>query len=313
MLHYATLDELRLMNTWLAVGAFDGVHRGHQAVLSRVAADAHAQGATAAALTFHPHPAVVLRGRTGPYYLTTLEERAERMQALGIDEVIVHPFNREVAAMTARDFMQQLRSRIDLRRLVVGPDFALGHNREGSVDYLAGLGAELGYQVEVLPQVVLADAPVSSSRIRQTLLEGDVVAAAEMLGRPHSLEGPIVPGDGRGRTIGIPTANLDLPADLLLPKSGVYACYAILEGQTYQAVANIGVRPTFRDGHPPLPRLEAHLLGFSESLYDRRIRVEFIRRLRDERRFENAVALVEQIHADIRSAQEIFAEIRTSS
>lgn len=311
MLYYATLDELSLENTWLAVGTFDGVHRGHQAVLKRLVLQAHAQGATAAALTFHPHPAVILRGRSGPYYLTTVQERGERMLDLGVDAVIVHPFDHDVAALSAREFVQKLRQRLNLRRLVVGPDFALGHNREGGVDYLSALGEELGYQLEVLPQVVESGEAISSSRIRQALQDGDVITAAEMLGRPHSMTGAVVPGDGRGRTIGVPTANLDLPPDLLLPKSGVYACLATIDGKTCQAVTNIGVRPTFSDGQPPLPRLETHLLDFSEDLYGREVRVEFIRRLRDERRFESAAALVEQIHADIHAARQILAEIES--
>lgn len=309
MLHYTSLDELRLSNTWLAIGSFDGVHRGHQAILKDLATRAHAQDALAAALTFHPHPAVVLRGRSGPYYLTTLEERAELMQSLGVDEVIIHPFNREVAALTADVFMGKLCERTGLQRLVVGPDFALGRNREGNIEHLTRLGEALGYSVDVLTPVTLDGEEISSSRIRRALVDGDVLLAAALLGRPHSVSGPVSSGDGRGRTIGIPTANLDLAPDLLLPKVGVYACRVQVDHHEYAAVTNIGVRPTFTVSQVVTPRLETHLLDTSNDLYGKRIRVGFIERLRDEQRFSGVAALVEQIQIDIVRAREILAKV----
>jgi riboflavin kinase/FMN adenylyltransferase len=307
MLRYAALNELRLDHAWLTIGSFDGVHLGHQALLSRLVSEAHANGGVAMALTFHPHPAVVLRGRSGPYYLTSPEERGELMHALGVDEVIIHPFDRDVAATPAAEFMRKLRLHLGLRRLFVGPDFALGRNREGDVPTLRRLGRELGYEVEIIEPVGAEGDVISSSRIRQSLAEGDVRRAAAMLGRPYALSGQVSPGDGRGRTIGIPTANLDTPPDRIVPKGGVYACRAEVAGQRHAAVANIGVRPTFSDGQPVLPRVEAHLLDFQGDLYGQTLQLEFIERLRDEQRFSGIQALVDQIHTDIHQARQILA------
>lgn len=307
MLRFFALEDLSLQNVWLTIGSFDGVHRAHQEILNRLVYEAHSSGATAVVLTFHPHPAVVLRGRTGPFYLTTPEERAVRIHSLGIDEVIVHPFNREVAATPARAFMEKLRRQLDLRRLFVGPHFALGRNREGDVAELRRLGSELGYEVKVLPPVMEGTEMISSSRIRLALTEGDVRLAANLLGRPYSVSGMVVPGDGRGRTIGIPTANLDTPPDRMIPKTGVYACQAEIDGRTYPAVTNVGVRPTFTDSQTVAPRVETHLLDHNEDLYSRKVSVMFIDRLRDEQRFSGIDALVEQIQADIRTARTILA------
>jgi riboflavin kinase/FMN adenylyltransferase len=203
--------------------------------------------------------------------------------------------------------MRKLRANLGLRRLFVGPDFALGRNREGDVPTLRRIGVELGFDLEVIQPISLEGEVISSSRIRQSLMEGDVRLAATLLGRPYALDGLVSPGDGRGRTIGIPTANLELPAERIVPKSGVYACQAEVAGERHAAVANIGVRPTFSDGQPVLPRVEAHLLDYGGDLYGQTLRIEFIERLRDEQRFSGVQALVDQIHTDIHKARQILA------
>lgn len=305
MQHFTSLNEVRLQDAWLTIGSFDGVHRGHQAILRRLVAGAHEAGAPAVALTFHPHPATVLRGRNGPFYLTSPEERAELMGALGVDVVITHPFDRKVAALTAQEFIARLHVALGMRHLLVGPDFALGHNREGDIPRLRELGKEYGYVVRTAGMVRVANEGVSSSRIRRCLDEGDVRMAARLLGRPYWIGGEIVPGDGRGRTIGIPTANLDTPIDRAMPRVGVYACRAVFDGVHYPAVTNIGVRPTFVE-QQVAPRAETHLLEYRGDLYGKMARLEFVERLRDEQRFPNAEALVAQIHADIHQAKKVL-------
>jgi riboflavin kinase / FMN adenylyltransferase len=305
MQHFASLDDARLEGAWLTIGSFDGVHRGHQAVLRKLVTGAHAAGAPAVVLTFHPHPAMVLRGRSGPYYLTTPGERAELLAECGVDVVVTQPFDHQVAAQSAREFVGRLVERLGLRHLCVGHDFALGRGREGDLPMLRRLGKELHYTVNVMRPIRLEGEVISSSRIRAALAEGDIATAHRLLGRPYTVGGDVVSGDGRGRTIGIPTANLQTWDGRLLPRVGVYACTAMVDGRNWRAVTNIGLRPTF-DQQPGLPRMEAHLLDFSGDLYGRQVSLAFIAHLRDEQRFPDAQALVEQIHQDIHRARLII-------
>lgn len=305
MQHYESLDELQLHNVWLTIGAFDGVHRGHQEIIRKMTAGAHAMRAPAVVLTFFPHPAQVLRGVQGAYYLTTLQERADLLGELGVDVVITHPFNKEVAARTARDFVTGLYQHLKMHCLCVGHDFALGRGREGNIAFLEHLGQELGYSLHVLEAVTVDGEAISSSRIRAALANGDLGTANRMLGRPHIVTGPVVHGDGRGHTIGIPTANLDVWPELILPRPGVYACYAHLDGRTWPAVTNVGYRPTF-ENQPALPRVETHLLEFGQDLYGKQMGLSFIARLRDEQRFPNVESLVAQIQEDIKQARRVL-------
>lgn len=293
---------------WLTIGVFDGVHLGHQALINQLTAGAHANGAPAVVLTFNPHPAVVLAGRQIPV-LTTLEERAGLLFQLGVDVVISLEFTRELAAQSAHDFMHLVNTHLGLKKLLIGYDFALGRDRAGNFEHLSQIGAELGFQVSALEPVLLGKGVISSTQIRQALARGDVRAASAMLGRPYSLSGPVVPGDGRGRTIGIPTANMDVPSPQAMPSNGVYACWAVLDGQPHPAVANIGLRPTFTaqgTAGEILPRIEAHLLDHHTDLYGRTLTLQFIERLRDEQKFSSIDALVTQIQADIRSARALL-------
>jgi riboflavin kinase/FMN adenylyltransferase len=224
-----------------------------------------------------------------------------------VDVVISHPFNPEVAATPAREFVSQLKSCLGFSRLVAGPDFALGRGREGDISALQALGAELGYTVDSLELVQNGGEKISSSQVRQALREGAIDRANSLLGRPYSLRGEVVRGDGRGRSIGIPTANLNTWTAQAAPKPGVYVCRAYLHGETWGAVSNIGVRPTFETGQVA-PRVEAHLLDFDRNLYGQVIRLEFLSRLRDEQRFPNVQALIEQIHSDIARGREYLRE-----
>ena len=306
MQHYRTLEGLHLSGAWATVGTFDGIHRGHHALLAQMAAGAHAAGLPAVVVTFFPHPAVILRGLETPYYLTSPEERAELIAQAGIDLLITLEFNPALAALSAREFMQLLVEHLGLRQMWAGFNFALGRNREGNLEALQALGLELGYTVHVIEPVALGDKPVSSSQVRALLAEGQVAAAAGLLGHLYSVEGPVIHGDARGRTIGFPTANIQVWPEKILPANGVYACWAVLDGQRLPAVTNIGVRPTFGT-LPPLPRVEAFLIDFHSDLYDQQLGLQFVERLRPEERFASVEALVAQIQADVKRAAEILA------
>ena len=306
MEHYTTLASLLLPRAWVTIGSFDGVHRGHQQLLRDFVAEARRYHAPAVVVTFYPHPVEVLGHRRDPFYLSTPEEKAALIAALGADVLITHPFDREVAQRSASDFMADLSAHLGLKRLWVGYDFALGRNREGDIPTLRRLGERLGYTVHVVEAYRLDGEIVSSSRIRRALAEGDVTLAARMLGRHYAVPGEVVRGDGRGRTIGFPTANLAVWPKRMLPAAGVYACFAEVEDDgRYAAVANIGVRPTF-ERQPVAPRVEAHLLDFRGDLYGRRLRLHFVARLRPERRFPSPQALAEQIARDIAAARRLL-------
>jgi len=301
---YHSLEAARLTGTWLTIGVFDGVHRGHQEILRQLTAGAHAIGAPAVVLTFTPHPAIVLAGRDIKC-LTTVDERAEIMFGLGIDAVISMQFTHELAEHSAENFMADLKRQLGLQKLLIGYDFALGKNRAGNFERLAQIGSELGYDVNAVAAIRSDNGVISSTSIRAAINEGAVALAAARLGRSYMLSGVIIPGDGRGRTIGIPTANVDVSPEKAIPANGVYACRAVVDGQKYQAVVNIGLRPTFTDGEANV-RVEAHLLNYSNDLYGKTVRLEFIERLRGEQKFPGVDALVAQIHADIERAKQLL-------
>jgi riboflavin kinase/FMN adenylyltransferase len=289
----------------LSIGSFDGVHRGHQYLIARLVAAADAAGRTPAVLTFYPHPRQVLRGWEPGYYLTDPAEKAELLSRYGIELVVTHPFDETVRQMRARAFVEELREHLRLADLWVGPDFALGYRREGDVPFLRALGAEMGFEVHVVEEKLALDgAPVSSERIREALRAGDVAGAAESLGRQYSLVGTVVHGDHRGRTIGFPTANLRLPAERTVPGRGVYGTWAVVGGERFASVTNIGVRPTF-DG-TQATTVEAHLLDFSGDLYDQALALEFVARIRDEQRFAGVAELVAQIKQDVETGKSLL-------
>ncbi len=305
MQHYRSLDELSLDGAWVTIGTFDGVHRGHQVILNHLVQGAHAAGQPAVVITFFPHPAVVLRGLQGPFYLTSLEERARLLADLGVDVVVTLAFSRELASQTAEDFMADLADHLHPNRLVVGHDCALGRGRSGDIHTLRHIGAGLGYEVEVISAESIDGQLISSTRIRDLVSQGQVSEAARLLGRWYSLEGKVVHGDGRGKTIGIPTANLSWWAERMVPARGVYATLAWVHGIAIPSVTNIGLRPTFETGDS-LARIETHLLDTSEDLYETEMRLECIKFIRPEQRFASVHDLVEQIHTDIQDAREVL-------
>lgn len=287
--------------TYLAIGSFDGVHLGHQAVLRRMVAAARAAGVRPAVLTFFPHPKRVLQDLDGPYYITRLADRVDLLAGLGVELIITQPFTEEVRRTRAADFVAQLLRRLDMRQLW-GGNFALGYKREGDVPFLRALGQEKGFSVEIVETMVeVAGDWVSSSRIRRCLRRGEIREANACLGRPYHVSGEVVVGDQRGRTIGFPTANLDVWAEQLLPANGVYAGYAWVGETRHLAATNVGVRPTVGGG---AVTVESHLLDFDGDLYGRELRVEFIQRVRPEKKFDGLPALKAQIGLDVTAVRQ---------
>jgi len=303
--HSRSLAETNTQDAWLTIGVFDGVHRGHQAIIRRLADGAHAQGSPAVVLTFDPHPAVVLGGLSDFKLLTPPVERAALLAGLGVDEVVTLTFDRRLASRTADDFMGEVTERFGLRRLLVGYDFALGRGRQGDATRLAEIGRELGYSVDVIPALAAGGEAISSTRIRRQLAEGQVEQAASALGRPYSVGGPVVHGDGRGRKINIPTANIAYQPVKCIPANGIYATWAVVGGERYAAATNIGVNPTFTPDKTT-PNLEAHLLDFSGYLYGQEVEILFIARLRDEIKFASVDALLAQIGRDIEQTRQLL-------
>jgi riboflavin kinase/FMN adenylyltransferase len=303
--HFRSLDDVSLESSWLTVGVFDGVHRGHQAILSQLTAGAQVNGAPAVVLTFDPHPAAVLGGHDIKC-LTTSDERADLLSAHGVDILITERFTRDLSTVSAYDFMARLTRRLGLRHLLIGYDFALGRGREGSAARLTEIGRELGYGVEVVPAVSDESGVVSSTAIRKLVSVGDVGEAAKLLGHPYSLRGPVVHGDGRGRRIDVPTANIDHPRGKVIPANGIYACWARLGEARYRAATNVGIRPMFTP-HLQEALVEAYLLDFDGDIYGQELQLEFMARLRDEMKFPSVQALVEQIWRDVEQTRQILS------
>ncbi len=307
--HYHSIEKANLNTTWLTIGNFDGVHLGHQDLVSRVVEGAHRQCSLAVVLTFHPHPAEVLGRRQGSFYLTTPEERAEILGSLGVDVVITQPFNHDLAQTPALEFIRRLHGRLHFSQLMIGHDFALGRGRDGNEAALREMGLQFGFQVQAVEAFSMDGEIVSSSHIRNLLAQGLLPEANRLLGRSYSLSGIVVPGDQRGRTIGVPTANIAPHHERLIPASGVYACRAWVEAPleqkvVYKAAVNIGVRPTF-DGNSQALHVEAHLLDFTGDLYGQTVYLEFIARLRGEQKFGSIQDLVAQIRKDIAVTREL--------
>jgi riboflavin kinase/FMN adenylyltransferase len=301
-----TLAPLGVAAPAVAIGNFDGVHRGHQELVRETVSRALAEGGTAVALTFDPHPARVLAPERVPPALTTPAQKAELLEALGVEVLAILPFTAGVAALAPEEFARQvLAGVLRARHVVVGESFRFGHRQAGDAAFLTRLGESLGFTVGAIAPVLDDGRPVSSSRVRETLAAGDVSHAAVLLGRSHFVDATVVEGDRRGRTIGVPTANLE-PDGALLPARGVYAGTCRLPGGagTRLAVVNVGRRPTFGGR---TVTVEAHLPDFAGDLYGRRVRVSFVARLRDEQRFDGAGALVAQIRRDVERARALVS------
>jgi riboflavin kinase/FMN adenylyltransferase len=290
----------------VTVGSFDGVHLGHQAVLVEIARRAQASRRRSVLVTFEPHPLEVVNPQAAPPLLTTGEERLEMLAQTPVDRVMILRFDRRLAAMDPAQFVRDvLIDRCGMRELVIGHDHGFGRGRSGDVETLRRLGAELDFAVDVVPPVDVGDQHVSSSRIRRAVAGGDLRTAERLLGRPYRVSGTVGRGEQRGRLIGVPTINLaNVSPRKLLPPDGVYAVWVETRRERLAGMMNQGAKPTFQDGRRTL---EAHLLGFEGDLYDEPVRIEWVERIRDVRRFASIDDLQAQLARDRASAEAILA------
>jgi len=290
---------------FLAIGVFDGVHRGHQAVISTSADHAKAANGTPVVVTFDPHPEKVLRPQSAPHLLSATQHKIALIRALGVRHLLVIKFDKQFAATEPEDFVRQLveYSR-PLREICVGHEWSFGKNRRGNLDLLKSLGAEFNFEVVGVSPIKTNDEVVSSTAIRQAIERGDFARAAAMLGREYTILGTVVRGDDLGKKIGFPTANLSAHNEQF-PPNGVYAAESRIDGELHRGVVNLGVRPTVTSGKSERV-LEIHLFDFNRSIYGQDLEVRFVKFLRPERKFGNMDALVAQIRRDVDQARELF-------
>lgn len=298
--------NLSIARPVLSLGNFDGIHLGHQALLQRVVQDAKALGGRSVVLTFEPHPLAVLAPERAPRLILTHKDKMLLLQSSGVDVVIIQAFNSSFANVEAAEFVRRyLVERLKVHKMWVGRDLRFGKGRKGRVEDLIRLGAEDGFEVGIVDPVELEGVRVSSSRIRKLIEQGEVHKVPRFLGRYHFVSGRVIPGYQRGRQLGFPTANI-VPRTEVLPLDGIYATYLQLDGRQWPSVSNIGVNPTFGEG----PRtIETYIFDFSGDLYGRSVKLCFVKRIREEKKFSSAETLVEQMEKDALSAQEILNHV----
>ncbi|MDW8047550.1 MAG: bifunctional riboflavin kinase/FAD synthetase [Chloroflexota bacterium] len=290
--------------TALTIGVLDGVHLGHRALLQRLTQEARARGLTPGVITLHPHPRTVLNPSFQPSYLTSLEQRIELLHAAGADWVIPLTFTSEVAEVEAEELVSAFVEFLEMRLLVLGPDAAFGRGApKDTPERMRRLGAALGFEVVQIPPLLIEGERCSSSAIRSALQAGDMERVTRLLGRHYELSGPVVRGYERGRTLGFPTANISIAADRALPALGVYATWVRIGEMRFKGATNIGRRPTFEPGHVSI---ETHVLDFDGDLYGRRITIELVARIREERVFASVEELREQIARDVAHVREVL-------
>jgi len=293
-----------LKPTVLTLGVFDGLHLGHQRIMQTVVERARTLRAAATAITFDPHPRAVLHPESAPPLLQTLDQRLANLEVLGIDQAIVIGFSKEFAAQPAEVFLEEIiHDRLHAREVYLGKGFAFGRDRGGNIDLLRRKSSELGFLADEVDEVQIRGQRISSSKIRQLLSEGRVNLARRMLGRPYGVEGVIIRGNRRGHTIGFPTANLK-PHNRVIPRYGVYATATLIDGSWRKSITNIGVRPTFENDADP--SIETYIFDFDGELYGDVLRVRFLHRIRDERKFNGIDELKAQIEKDTRRARIYF-------
>jgi len=307
---YTSLEEVRRARgrgRVVAIGVFDGVHRGHQRILGRAVEEASATGALSTAVTFYPHPEAVLRPHAAPRMLTSVEQKARLMEALGLDELIVVRFDRDFARLSPESFCAAvLSSRLGARTVFVGENFRFGQGGAGTAAHLLEYGRTHGFEVRPVALVEEDGETISSTRIRDLLSSGRVEEAARLLGRPHRIEGPVLSGAGRGKELDAPTANLTPTREMALPRLGVYVTRSTVDGKrAYPSVTSVGTNPTFESDHRV--RVETLLLDYSGDLYGRHLAVDFLARIRGQRTFADAASLAERIRRDVEIAREVHS------
>jgi riboflavin kinase/FMN adenylyltransferase len=291
--------------TLLTIGMFDGVHAGHRYLLEKLQQRAAEKNLLSGVVTFNPHPQSVLHPHNQLPWLSNLEDRIRAFQELGINIVAVLTFTPEVAQLSAQEFMPLLKKYLKMQGIMVGPDFALGRGGEGNINLLRTLGHEMNFSVEVVPPYTINGEVVSSTLIRQALIQGDMRRVERLMGRYFYLRGKVITSDKRGRLLGFPTANLDIKPQQALPGNGIYATITQVNGKRFPSATSIGIRPTFEEGEKTV---ETHLLNYKGDLYGKEIRIEFVQRLRDEQRFPSPEDLKIQIEKDVRKVEALLAK-----
>ena len=299
-------SEASFDGAWITIGSFDGIHRGHQQIIQKLVQGTHRENQQAVVVTFYPNPSVVLRSISTPYYLTTPEEKSRILHDMGVDSVLTIKFDKDLSQKTAEEFMAMLHDRLKFSCLLIGYDFRLGANREGDIHRLGEIGGKLGYCVRSVDPVERENGTVSSSRIREYLHRGDVGTTAEYLGRYYEVKGEVVHGDGRGKHIGLPTANIQPWKNKITPSKGVYAAYVRFNENIFQSVVNIGSRPTFYD-HPVEQTIEIYILDFDEDIYGSNLRLFFVECIRPEEKFDSVEAPMDVIRNDTTHAREVLS------
>ena len=287
----------------ITVGVFDGVHRGHQSLMNCLVTQAKSQNVASGVVTFSNHPRTVISETFDPNYLTSLEERIRLIKETGVDFVIPISFTKEVADLKADNFTKLLQIELKMKGLVVGPDFQMGKNREANVSKLSTLGAKQGFTLNVIDVKEIKGLTVRSTSVRDALREGKIEEASKILGRNHSIEGNIVEGEKRGRELGFPTANFDIPADICMPANGIYATFIHINGKQYLSATSIGTNPTF---DAKQRTVETYIMDFNQNIYGFRPKLEFVSKLRDEIAFDSINLLIEQMTKDVEKAKNIL-------
>ena len=301
------LTELSLRSS-VAIGNFDGVHQGHVALLRDMTATARANGWAATVLTFYPHPVEVLRPGTRLERLSTTNEKLKLLEALGVDLVLVETFSSELAQLSPQEFFQRyLHSGLNAASIHVGFNFRFGKDRAGDVSTLEAMAKPFGIQLRVQAPFELDGVRVSSSLLRQLVHHGDINKLNFYLGRPYLISGQVAPGDQRGRDLGFPTANLRYSHEKALPQNGVYVTRALWQKQVFPAVTNIGIRPTFEVEAPLKPVIETHFIDFKAKLYDEFVQLEFLEKIREEKKFSSKQELISQIEKDVDYSRQYFS------
>lgn len=306
-IHKGIQQVPKINNPILTIGTFDGVHLGHQKILHRLSEEAKKSGGSSVLFTFYPHPRMVLfPENTDLKLIQTQEEKIKKLESAGLDHLIVEPFTKNFSRLTATQFIRDyLVNSIGVKKIIIGYDHQFGKNREGNLEHLKELSSIYGFEVEEIPAKDIDEVNISSTKIRKALASGNMEKANTFLGAPFILSGKVIHGDGRGRNLGFPTANLDTEDRYkLIPANGVYAVQAIVNNQPLNGMMNIGVRPTY-DGVEK--RLEVHLFDFEGDLYDRKLEVKILKRLRDEKKFDDVNTLVKQLKQDEKICMDYFA------
>jgi riboflavin kinase/FMN adenylyltransferase len=303
---FFSLKAHKYSDSCITIGNFDGVHLGHQAIIRQMLADVCAQNRPVLVVTFFPNPAVFFNQTVPHFYLTSPEEKKSYLMGLGVDEVLTFEFDRAFADLTPAAFLRALKEKLGLSELVVGRDFALGRNRQGTLPVIEAIGRELGFSVNIVSPVKVDGEVISSTMIRNMLENGNVSGAAAKLGRRYRLEGKVVHGSDRGARIGLPTANLAHWPLKRLPAVGVYAVYASVHGKQYPAITNVGLRPTFETQE--IPNVETHILDFDGNIYGEVMTLAFVEKIRDEKKFSGVDAFMMQIERDKETARRIFRD-----